>query len=269
MGIYQLANLDPLAFLDVDEVKDQNGQGILGLGLASLSSIYDNLAKKISAQPIIYSIFDQHPSLPKFIAISVERSNDMEESSGGVLSIGAYDPPFAAVSESTKIPVAHPTAARWTIAMDGVDINGQKYALSSRVEGAASGTSIALIDSGTSLAYIPSAAVDYIYRNIPGSIPQVTNGQTSWAVPCMEPANLTFFFGYVAVIFFTISVDRILNSGDAFAVHPLELTILKTLMEEGTEWTICVNTFQPQLSVGATDLDYLLGDIFMRNVYSV
>ncbi|KAF7973882.1 hypothetical protein HWV62_14008 [Athelia sp. TMB] len=241
-----------MAFLDVDEVKDQNGQGILGLGLASLSSIYDNMAKKISAQPIIYSIFDQHPSLPKFIAISVERSNDMEESSGGVLSIGAYDPPFAAVSGSTKIPVAHPTAARWTIAMDGVDINGHKYALSSRVEGAASGTSIALIDSGTSLAYIPSAAVDYIYQNIPGSIRQVTNGQTSWAVPCMEPANLTFFF-----------------DGDAFAIHPLELTIFKTVMEEGLEWTICVNTFQPQLSVGATDLDYLLGDIFMRNVYSV
>ncbi|KZP14519.1 acid protease [Athelia psychrophila] len=240
------------AFLDVNEVTDQNGPGILGLGLASLSSIYDNLSKERSAQPLMYNIFDQHPTLPKFIAISVERSNDKEEESGGSLSIGEYDPSFSAVAESPMIPVAHPQAARWTVAIDGMHINNKKYGLTSRVEGAAPGTSIALIDSGTSLAYIPGAAVDYIYENIPGSMRLPKNGQSSWAVPCMEPANLTFFLG-----------------GDSFAVHPLELTIFKTIVEDGQQWTICTNAFQAQLSVGATDLDFLLGDIFMRNVYSV
>lgn len=59
------------------------------------------------------------------------------------------------------------------------------------------------------------------------------------------------------------------RSGDLFAVHPLELTTFKTIFEDGEQWTICVNAFQPQLSIGSTDLDFLLGDIFMRNVYSM
>ncbi|KZP08022.1 hypothetical protein FIBSPDRAFT_901603 [Athelia psychrophila] len=209
------------AFLDVNEVTDQMG-------------------RERSAQPFMCNIFDQHPTLPKFIAISVERSNDKEEESGGSLHIGEYDPSFSAVAESPMLPVAHPQAARWTVVVDSMHINNK---------------------NGTSLAYISSAAVDYIYENIPGSMRLLKNGQSSWAVPCMEPANLSLFLGPPAV--------ATQSSGDSFAVHPLELTVFKTIVEDGQQWTIFTNAFQAQLSVGATDLDFLLGDIFMRNVYSV
>ena len=58
-------------------------------------------------------------------------------------------------------------------------------------------------------------------------------------------------------------------SGTSFPINPLELTTLQTIVENGHQWTVCVNAIQPQLAVGSGDLDFLLGDIFMRNVYSM
>ena len=66
-----------------------------------------------------------------------------------------------------------------------------------------------------------------------------------------------------------IYTDTFYCRGDTFSIDPLELTVLQNVTENGQQWTICVNSFQPQLDVGAGDLDYLLGDIFMRNVYTV
>lgn len=159
------------------------------------------------AQPVVYNIFDQDPTLPRMIGLSIERSDDKEDTSGGTLSIGEYDPRFAdAAASATKIPVAHAESARWTIAMDGLSLNGQSYNLSSRVQDAAPNTSIALIDSGTSLAYIPAPVVDFIYGNIDGAVHLLQDGQNSWVVPCTEPANLTFSFGYVP---FPVQVSKL------------------------------------------------------------
>lgn len=41
------------------------------------------------------------------------------------------------------------------------------------------------------------------------------------------------------------------------------------MTHEGREWSFCVNTFNPQVDPYGPGLDYVLGDIFMRNVYSV
>lgn len=68
---------------------------------------------------------------------------------------------------------------------------------------------------------------------------------------------------------FLINALTLCYRGDTFSINPLELTVLQSVTEHGQQWTICVNSFQPQLAVGSGDLDYLLGDIFMRNVYTV
>jgi hypothetical protein len=179
------------------QVEQQAGEGILGLGLASLSSIYKQAGNNKTAQPVIYNIFDQNPTSSNFVALSIERSSDMERTSGGVLSINEYDPRFGAVANSPKIPLAPTGSSRWTIPIDKLHMNGQYYGLTSQVHGAASNTSIALIDSGTSLAYIPVSAVDFIYGQIEGSVHLQEPGKNVWVVPCLEPANLTISFGYV------------------------------------------------------------------------
>lgn len=222
-----------------------------------------------SAQPAIYNIFDQNIALSKFIGISIDRSDDMETTSGGRISISEYDPRFSAVEHSPKYPLAPTDTARWTIAMDQLEMNGHKYELTSDVQGAALDTTIALIDSGTSLAYIPESAVDFIYSNIPGALHLHKDGEYVWVVPCLQPANLTFSFGFVCSLNNIVPYSCSSNSGNKIAINPLELTLLQTIIEDDQQWTVCVNAFQPQLSVGSGDLDFLLGDIFMRNVYSM
>ncbi|KIJ08939.1 hypothetical protein PAXINDRAFT_172713 [Paxillus involutus ATCC 200175] len=65
----------------------------------------------------------------------------------------------------------------------------------STLRGTQRGQAITLIDSGTSLAYIPSDAVDGIYSVIEGAVHVKTKDQDSWYVPCIGQANLSFIFG--------------------------------------------------------------------------
>jgi hypothetical protein len=79
--------------------------------------------------------------------------------------------------------------------MSRMSVNGKDHTLKSDVEGTQRGQAITLIDSGTSLAYIPSDAVDAIYSVIEGAVHVKTKDQDSWYVPCMSQANLSFIFG--------------------------------------------------------------------------
>ncbi|KAG1889345.1 aspartic peptidase domain-containing protein [Suillus subluteus] len=248
LGTYQVQNQ---AFLNVDKPYKQATDGILGLGFISLSMIEKKIKNKV-ARPIMANLFDQNPSTPNFMALALERTIDSENTSGGAITIGEYDPRFKDVSGTPKYPLAPSTSSRWTIALSGMQVNGHNVALKSTVKGAKKGTAISLIDSGTSLAYIPSDAVDAIYGAISGSVHIQTNGQNFWIVPCLDQANLSFSFG-----------------NDYLPINPLELTRLATFTDGNAQYTVCTSAFRPQLSNTGSDMDFLLGDIFMRNVYSV
>ncbi|KAG2160117.1 aspartic peptidase domain-containing protein [Suillus bovinus] len=248
LGTYQVQNQ---AFLNVDNTYHQGADGILGIGFISLSMIQKKI-KKTAGRPIIANLFEQNPSTPNFMALALERTTDNENTSGGAITIGEYDPQFKDVSGTPKYPLAPSTSSRWTIALSGMQVNGHNVKLESVVKGSKKGTAISLIDSGTSLAYIPSDAVDAIYGAITGSIHIQTNGQNFWVVPCLGLANLSFSFG-----------------NDYLPINPLELTRLATFTDGNTQYTVCTSAFRPQLSSTGSDMDFLLGDIFMRNVYSV
>lgn len=49
----------------------------------------------------------------------------------------------------------------------------------------------------------------------------------------------------------------------------MELSSPVRVINHDGQYTVCVNAFRPPLNGVQHDLDYLLGDIFMRNVYSV
>ncbi|KAG2123595.1 aspartic peptidase domain-containing protein [Suillus clintonianus] len=247
-GNYKVQNQ---AFVNVDKTYEQAAEGILGLGFISLSGIAKKV-KNTAARSIMANIFGQNPSAPNFVALALERTADNEDTSGGTITIGEYDPQFKDVSGTTKYPLAPSTSSRWTIALTGMQVNGHDVTLNSAVKGAKKGTAISLIDSGTSLAYIPSDTVDAIYGAISGSVHIKTNGQNFWIVPCLGQANLSFSFG-----------------NDYYPINPLELTRPATFTDGDTKYTVCTSAFRPQLSSTGSDMDFLLGDIFMRNVYSV
>ncbi|KAF8556844.1 acid protease, partial [Imleria badia] len=247
-GGYQVDNQ---AFLSVSKAYEQDAQGILGLGLNGLSAL-ERTTKNISTLSVMANMFAQHRNTPHLIGLALERSKDGEDTSGGYLSIGEYDPQYKNVTYMPKIPITPTSTSRWTIAMDAMMVNIKRVPLNSAVKGTKKGQAIALIDSGTSLAYIPSDAVDAIYSQFNGAVHVKTARQDAWFVPCLTQVNLSFTFGNVT-----------------YPINPMELSTPVRVTDHDDQYTVCINAFRPPLNGVQHDLDFLLGDIFMRNVYSV
>ncbi|EGO03376.1 hypothetical protein SERLA73DRAFT_174844, partial [Serpula lacrymans var. lacrymans S7.3] len=187
-------SIDSQVLLNVNKTDQQDIQGIFGLGFNGLSAIFTTV-NDLKARTPVDSIFAQNPSTSKFIGLSLERTANQEDTAGGVLSVGEYDPQYSNISTSEKHPILPANSTRWTIALDGLNVNGNNLQIKSNVSSQGNGSPIALIDSGTSLAYIPTDAVNAIYSSINGSVHvQTTSGQDSWFVPCFGQANLTFVF---------------------------------------------------------------------------
>ena len=177
--------------------ENQAKTGLIGLGFPTLSLLYTTAnASNITtnALPPIYNIFNQNSSLPRFIGLALERS-DSEHTAGGHLTIGEHFPDFSDVERSEKHLLSPSNTSRWTILLNGISMNGKNFDNLTSNSVTPGGAPVALIDSGTSLAYIPHAAVDFIYGNIPGAV-SYKDGIHGWMVPCLQPANLTFTFGY-------------------------------------------------------------------------
>ncbi|CCO28110.1 hypothetical protein BN14_02102 [Rhizoctonia solani AG-1 IB] len=156
----------------------------------------------------------------------------------------------AAINETEVIPtwpVVNPT--RWSVLIDGYDTTGAiTHTLSSVVPGVPSGKAVALLDSGTSYSYASEEFCKNIYSTIPGAKFSSTLGQ--WVVPCEEEVNLG------------LTID-----GRRFPVHPLDISSPSLSSNDNTT---CYGTFIPlTFTVGAGEFDVLLGDIFLRNVYSL
>ncbi|KAG8216943.1 aspartic peptidase domain-containing protein [Butyriboletus roseoflavus] len=244
-------DVDHQAFLSVSKPSDQGSEGIIGLGLDGLSAL-ERTTKNASTQSVMANMFAQHPSTPHLIGLALERSDDGEKTAGGFLTIGEYDPQFRNVTYTPKIPVTPTSASRWTVAMDAMTINGKHFTLKSAVQGTKKGQAIALIDSGTSLAYIPPDAVNAIYSAFNGAVHVNTVNQDAWFVPCLGQVNLSFTF-----------------ANSAYPINPMELSSPVRVIDQSNQYTVCINTFRTPFDNTQRDLDFLLGDIFMRNVYSV
>ncbi|KAJ7629992.1 acid protease [Mycena polygramma] len=103
-----------------------------------------------------------------------------------------------------------------------------------------------VIDSGTTIMYAPPAAAKEVYAKVPGSaLFDSTNGYYSF--PCDTPPKVAFNWGGADWV---ISADNI-NLGQT---------------EEGS--SLCVSALTG-VDVGIGSNVWLLGDSFMKNVYSV
>lgn len=229
-------------------------EGLLGLGINSHSTI-DSLVNGTGSswgRTLLYNIFSQSPTTPNFIAFLLQRSeNTLAIESEGSFTIGELEPEYeGAISATDAIPtwpVVNPT--RWTVLLDGYDTTGAVgHSLTSTVSGVPSGKAVALLDSGTSYSYASEEFCKNLYSSIPGATFSSTLGQ--WVVPCTQEVNVG------------LSI-----AGRRFPIHPLDI-ISPSLT--GTDNTTCYGTFIPQsFSVGAGEFDILLGDMFLRNVYSL
>ncbi|VDB92470.1 unnamed protein product [Peniophora sp. CBMAI 1063] len=234
-------------------------RGIMGVDfdVNTISSVRGSLNQGYPAEEVVSmggsvlsNIFAQQPELGNFTTIYLGRTRDGEATGEGIFTVGEY-------VEGTEDDLQHVESmdvfsfaegeglVYWALPMDGLIVNGQSISVNSSLPNAPSGKAIAVLDSGTSQAFVPDYIRDAMYSAYEGAYS--VNG--SLVLPCLnDAANVSFVFG-----------------GEDFYIHPIDLTEVIDLRTSGYNLTVCVPTFNGSAPQG---LDLLLGDSFMRNVYT-
>ncbi|EPQ53925.1 acid protease [Gloeophyllum trabeum ATCC 11539] len=128
----------------------------------------------------------------------------------------------------------------WTIPMTSLTVQGKMISPSP-------GEQYAAIDTGTTLIGGPPDAVSQIYANIPGSEPG-TGGYTGYYLyPCSTKVNVTISFG-----------------GPAWPISSADFQ--HAALQDGSGK--CIGAFF-QIPTGTGVPSWIIGDSFLKNVYSV
>ncbi|KAK1236564.1 hypothetical protein PQX77_000116 [Marasmius sp. AFHP31] len=243
------------AYLDVQSANypalGYGANGLLGLGFTSLSSIDSefNNTRSASGRSLLYNMFEDNPADPNFIAFSLQRTSSQgEEDIEGTFAIGEYEPKYASVAQNPKIPTwpVH-DPSRWNVLLDGVLFaDGRSFIPNTTVPDAPGNKAVVLLDSGASWTYTPPEVAEAIYGGVSGAY--LDNALGQWIVPC------------------TAEIDIALQiNGQVLPVHPLDVS-----PKDIANPSRCLGSFVPQtLSIAEGEFDWLIGDNFLRSVYSV
>lgn len=240
------------AFLDAEVVRNPalgyGAQGIAGLGFNRLSSIdlVINDTQQSTGRSLLFNLFESNPTEPNFIAFALQRTSDKSDAVEGSFSIGELEPKYAHVSGSERIPtwpINNPY--RWNLLLDAVIVNDTITVPTTKVVGAPSNKAVVLMDSGSSYTYAPKEICDAIYSGVPGARYDATIGY--WRVPCAIEINMALQIG-----------------GQVFPIHPLDVN-----PSTAVDPSMCIGSFVPQTFSIGNDFDWLIGDNFLRSVYSL
>ncbi|TFY81566.1 hypothetical protein EWM64_g2446 [Hericium alpestre] len=253
VGTYRIPSQ---ALVIANDTEQLDVEGILGLGFDSASQIYNTTGNASEAVTPLSNLFAQNASATNssnFIALDLSRGPDGETTIGGAFTISQYLSDYGSVADQPQLPVTPANSTNWSVAVDGVNVNGQSYNISQDAPEGSNAT--AVIDSGTSLALVSSNLSDFIYQNISGARSCQSDQGQVWVVPCLNASNVTFQFG-----------------GQQYPINPLDLTTVQTYsVNQSTTVAVCLGVFTGVGNVSPTLADipfYILGDSFMRNVYT-
>ncbi|CCM05706.1 uncharacterized protein FIBRA_07938 [Fibroporia radiculosa] len=225
--------------------------GVVGLGPPTgYSSIIRSLThanSTINGTGPMENIFLHNPDMEPQFTILMSRNDDTNVTAGGSFTIGEPISEYAAVTQQPVLPLLTNATHNigldyWTIHVDAITINGKRYDTSP------SGTQniSAFLDTGTPTALVDPMFVDAIY----GSSLQTTEDGTLSFIPCDTYYNVSIELG-----------------GVEYPLNPLDMIWPWDIDENGN--AICVGALQRNTYLGMPKGTWILGDTFLRNVYSL
>lgn len=184
------------------QINDVSVQGIMGVSFDS-ASVINSASQEMfgssnnSGADSLSNIFSQN-NVSNSFDVNLGREVDIDGDSLSRLFIGSHDGSFPDIIQQTQLPPV--AAGRWSVAMDGMKVNSTPFTFNqSSVSGVPQGKLAALLDTGSSLALLPPAAIDFIYSSIPGSVfvgnVSIVASSLQWLVPCTGVTNVTMTFG--------------------------------------------------------------------------
>ncbi|KAG8927180.1 hypothetical protein FRC00_002232 [Tulasnella sp. 408] len=135
-----------------------------------------------------------------------------------------------------------------TVQMAGFGVAGQTLEMT--VQGNtlnAASTILAVIDTGTTLVGGPASSIASIYSNIPGAQPGGAGYEGYWQYPCDTDVSISMKFG----------------DGPSWPINPADFELAR--IGQG----VCIGAFFELDLAGSASPDWIIGDTFLKNVYSV
>lgn len=127
----------------------------------------------------------------------------------------------------------------WILPMTSMTVQGNSVTLPTGTE------SYSAIDTGTTLIGGPSSAISAIFAQIPGSAPGTGNFEGYFTYPCDTQVNVSISFG-----------------GPSWSINPADFKLTQVSNSE------CVGAFF-EMTTGSSAPAWIVGDTFLKNVYSV
>ncbi|EIW64103.1 acid protease [Trametes versicolor FP-101664 SS1] len=238
-------------------------QGILGLSRVSISTTHELLSNGTpfaeNGRPIAHNILSSLEDQPNYFTFLLSRP-ELGVNPGGVFTISELVTELSAITSAPRLETLG--NGTWTTLLDGVYVNGmlldghseasEAYASEFHHDIPGNAT-IAAIDTGSSYARGPQYYVDTIFKDVAGAIPtdnaDGSNG-FGYVIPCDTKLNISFVFG-----------------GQQYPVHPIDMVTVNTT-PNGTFYCTGAISHADE-SDGSSGPDWLLGDTFLRNVYSL
>ncbi|KAF7319417.1 Acid protease [Mycena chlorophos] len=228
-------------------------------------------------QPFVYNLFDQTPQQNNFLAMSLSRTADLEDSAEASFTINTLDPRYALAANAARPQRVFPgldVNGRWSVIVDAIHVGNTKLELTSVVPGTPAGKMVADIDSGTPTAEFPVALWYALFSNIPNATVGLYEGRPVMVIPCNTTTLVTVVIGYAYLSPFTGNFTEtafVWFRGVKFPIHPLDLSLITPGPLANT--TLGDNTVCFAMAVAGAgdpgDIDALFGDSLMRNFYSV
>ncbi|KAI0633532.1 aspartic peptidase domain-containing protein [Trametes polyzona] len=237
-------NVNPQNFLLVtdmtDGLLDGDVSGIMGLAFKALAST--------NAVPFWQSLANDgqfaSPEISFWLARHIDDTNPPDEQPGGVMTLGGTNSSLfkGDIEFNTLVNADAPTF--WMLSMTGATVQGKSVNIPS------GNAALSAIDTGTTLVGGPSEAVEAIYAAIPGSRP-VPSMQGFFQFPCSTDVEVGFAFG-----------------GKTWPISTADMNLGRITA------TMCVGgifdlTLGSDVSGGGGNPTWVVGDTFLKNVYSV
>lgn len=210
----------------VSQVSDDfNGlpnDGLLGLAFGAISQ---------SGKPTFFETLIKRDMLPAPM-FSIHLSRNQE--SGSDVCFGCLDT-FKTLGPVEWIPVLNKTY--WCVSLDAVVVNSKP--VRTDLTG--------IIDSGTTLIYLPASYADEVYAMIPGAKPAPQFGPEFYTYPCSTAPNVAFSF-----------------DGRRFSISPLDFNLGLAAPNSsdcvGGVLSLGSDGFPPNLAI--------IGDVFLKSWYT-
>ncbi|KAL1951300.1 hypothetical protein VTO73DRAFT_449 [Trametes versicolor] len=214
-------------------------QGILGLSRVSISTTHELLSNGTpfaeNGRPIAHNILSALEDQPNYFTFLLSRP-ELGVNPGGVFTISELVTELSAITSAPHLETLG--NGTWTTLLDGVYVDG------------------VLLDGHSDAR---EAYVSEFHHDIPGNatIATIDTGSSydgsngfGYVIPCDTKLNISFVFG-----------------GQQYPVHPIDMVTVNTA-PNGTFY--CTGAIShADGSDGLSGPDWLLGDTFMRNVYSL